>query len=172
MKKVMMLAMLMAVMVAAHAASPVTVVSGTKTFLRDNAKAVVTFSWDDAHWKEGGKMKDEMNEIEFENRTTLAVPKFTQGFNAKTKRLIVKEADDAKYEIHVDVLKIDYFFSAMSLPPGHKFTLWARITVTNRETGVEVCRMNVERLKGDRDFVMDDAYAKLFSSLGETLAGL
>ena len=32
--------------------------------------------------------------------------------------------------------------------------------------------MNVERLKGDRDFVMDDAYAKLFSSLGETLAGL
>ena len=157
MKKVMMLAMLMAVVVAAHAASPVTVVSGTKTFLRDNAKAVVTFSWDDAHWKEGGLMKDEMNEIEFENRTTLAVPKFTQGFNAKTKRLIVKEADDAKYEIHV---------------PGHKFTLWARITVTNRETGVEVCRMNVERLKGDRDFVMDDAYAKLFSSLGETLAGL
>ena len=54
MKKVMMLAMLMAVVVAAHAASPVTVVSGTKTFLRDNAKAVVTFSWDDAHWKEGG----------------------------------------------------------------------------------------------------------------------
>ena len=44
MKKVMMLAMLMAVMVAAHAASPVTVVSGSKTFLRDNAKAVVTFS--------------------------------------------------------------------------------------------------------------------------------
>gem|GEM_PF-5483522 len=72
----------------------------------------------------------------------------------------------------MEVLKIDYFFSAMSLPPGHKFTLWARITVTNRETGVEVCRMNVERLKGDRDFVMDDAYAKLFSSLGETLAGL
>lgn len=51
MKKVMMLAMLMAVMVAAHAASPVTVVSSSKTFLRDNAKAVVTFSWDDAYAK-------------------------------------------------------------------------------------------------------------------------
>lgn len=46
------------------------------------------------------------------------------------------------------------------------------ISVVDLESKEEVCKLNVVRLKGDRDFVKEDAYSKLFVSLGESIASL
>ncbi len=155
-----------------NAGNPVSLISGKKDFLKDNASATVSFSWDKAQWDDGGLMKDELNGSECERYVSVAVQKFKEGFNQKSKRLAIKEDQNAKYAIQIEVLKVDYFFSVMSLVPGHKNTVWANIIVKEIATGEEIASIKVDRLKGARDFVKDDAFAKCFYALGEELAGL
>lgn len=155
-----------------NAGNPVSLVSGKKDFLKDNASATVSFSWDKAQWNDGGTMKEVLSESEFESYVSVAEQKFKEGFNLKSKRLTVKDGEDAKYAIQIEILKVDYFFSVMSLVPGHKNTVWANITVKDIATNEEVASIKVDRLKGARDFVRNDAFAKCFYALGEELAGM
>ena len=156
---------------AAMAANPVTVVSGSTSFLKENAEAVVSFNWEETQWKDGGLFKEEVDAEEFSKYTASAPAKFKEGFNQKSKHLRIGDnKEKAKYAINIKVLKIDYFFSVMSIVPGHKHTVWARIEVVDQKSKEVVCTLHVERLKGARDFIVDDSFYKCFSALGQAVA--
>ena len=98
------------------------VVKGTAKVLKENATANLTIDWSNAYWMESGLMKDELSAGDYEKYTTTAPNKFKEAFNDNSKGLKIVDDSTAVYEIKVVVSKIDYFFSVMSVVPGHKHT--------------------------------------------------
>jgi len=148
------------------------VVKGTAKVLKENATANLTIDWSNAYWMESGLMKDELSAGDYEKYTTTAPNKFKEAFNDNSKGLKIVDDSTAVYEIKVVVSKIDYFFSVMSVVPGHKHTFWGKVIVTNKSTGEEVLEVNLARFKGGRDFVKDDSFYEMFLDLGKKVSKL
>ena len=134
----------------------------------------VTFNWANATYGDDGKsLKDEWKG-DYQGNIKSGEEFFLNGFNEKSKKLKAKEASktkNAQYSMTVNVKKIDYFFSAMSFVPGHKFTIWADVIVKDA-SGKEVCVVTATRFKGGRDFVRLDAYTEMMEDFGKNLANL
>ena len=148
------------------------VVKGTAKVMREKATANLVFDWSNAYWMEKGLMKDELSAVDYENYTTRAPQKFQEAFNDNSKGLKIVDDSSADYEIKVVVSKIDYFFSVMSVVPGHKHTFFGKVIVTRRSTGEEVLEVNLTRFKGGRDFVKDDSFYEMFLDLGKKISSL
>ena len=148
------------------------VVKSTAKVMRENATANLVFDWSNAYWMESGLMKDELSAVDYENYTTIAPKKFQEAFNNNSKGLKIVDDPSADYEIKVVVSKIDYFFSVMSVVPGHKHTFFGKVIVTQRSTGEEVLEVNLTRFKGGRDFVKDDSFYEMFLDLGKKISSL
>ena len=155
-------------------ASTLKVVAGNHKFLKDKGTIAVVFNWDQAKYADDTKsLKDEWKD-EYQKYVEDGENFFVDGFNLKTKTLkavAASEANDAQYTMTVTITKIDYFFSVMSIVPGHKYTLWADISIKDA-TGKEVCAVKAERFKGGRDFVRYDAYTEMMNDLGSHLASI
>lgn len=148
------------------------VVKGTAKVMRVKATANLTFDWSNAYWMDNGLMKDELSKGDYERYTTLGPTKFQAAFNENTKGLEIVDDPSADYEINIIVNKIDYFFSVMSLVPGHKHTFWGKVIVTKKSTGEVVLEVDLSRFKGGRDFVKDDSLFEMFQDLGKKISTL
>ena len=157
------------VTLAASAVDPVKILSGSKAFLKENAKTTLLLNWDDAYWMDKGLMKKELSENEFKNYVNYAVENFINGFNSTSKKVKIDSIPEkADYEMVLVINKIDYFFSVTSVPPGYKYTLWGTLTVLNKDGG-KVIEVEFDRFKGGRDFYKEDSFKKLFYSLGKSI---
>ncbi|MBO4826903.1 MAG: hypothetical protein J5506_06685 [Prevotella sp.] len=172
MKRFVLALFAMLMMVAVYADNPIEITLGSKGFLKDYASANVEIDFSKTIYKEKELLMESLTEEEFERYTSKAIGAFAEAFNHNSKRLKIDNSEDARYAIDIEVDKIDYFFSVMSLVPGHKHTFFGTITVTNLDTAEIVCEMIVTRLKGGRDFSLEDSFYKCFAELGKELAKL
>lgn len=147
------------------------IVSGDTQILKKKATANLIFTWDNAHWMEGGLMKKELKEEEYAMYTSHAVKSFMESFNLANEKFKLLTDGAAEYEFKVVVDKIDYFFSIMNIVPGHKFTIYGKIIISDKQGNI-LCKLDMERYKGSRDFVKWDSYKKMYQNLGEKIAKL
>ena len=147
------------------------VTSGNKKFLKNEGTMLMVFDWANAEYGEKGSLKEHWADDDpgYERRVSDAQKTILAAFNKKSKKMKAVTSGTADYTMTVKIEKIDYFFSVMSIVPGHKHTVWATVTVTDK-TGAKVCEMKYERFKGARDFVAYDSYIKLMEAFGEALA--
>ena len=152
-------------------AGTIDITSGSKKFLKSKGTICVTFNWDNAHWANGETLQQRWDK-EYNMHIEEGAATFIKGFNEENKKLkAVTNADNADYTMTIDVQKIDYFFSATSIVPGHKHDIWAKVTVRDK-AGNTVCEITIERMKGSRDFVVYDSYIKMMRKLGNELPSL
>ena len=165
MKKIMMLFSVMLISLAVTAAD-IKVVSGKASFMKREGSAVVLFNWDDAKYDNKESMKDYWKD-DYDQYISEGKKKFIEGFNKSSKKVKLGDSDDAGYTFTVAVANIDYFFSVMSFIPGHKHTIWCTITITEKATGNEICKINVDEFKGGRDFSKFDSFTEMMHDLGK-----
>jgi hypothetical protein len=60
----------------------------------------------------------------------------------------------------------------MSVVPGHKHKVWAKIKITDKTSDKIVCVLKVIEFKGGRDLVKYDSYTEMMHDLGKELAVL
>ena len=71
---------------------------------------------------------------------------FIAGFNEENKKLkATTKAGNADYTMTVEVRKIDYFFSATSIIPGHKNDIWVNVTMRDK-AGNSACVTKIANL--------------------------
>lgn len=165
MKKILMLLSVMIISLVANAVD-IKVVSGKASFMKQEGSAVVLFNWDGAKYDNKESLKDYWKE-DYDKYLSEGKKKFIEGFNSSSKKVKLGETDDAGYIFTVEVTNIDYFFSAMSLVPGHKHRIWCTITITEKATGNEVCKADVKEFKGGRDFSKFDSFTEMMLDLGK-----
>ncbi len=152
-------------------AGTMNITSGNKKFLKTAGTILVTFNWGKALWANGETLQHRWQE-EYDKHIEEGEAAFIKGFNEEGKQLkATAKNDNADYTMEVEIQKIDYFFSATSIIPGHKHDIWAKVTVKDKQ-GNTVCEIVIERMKGGRDFVVYDSYIKMMKKLGEELASL
>lgn len=149
--------------------STIKIVSGTPQIFKKKTTATLYFDWENAHWMEGDLMKKEFKDEEYEKYTTNAYNTFKESFNLTNENFKLVTEGNTEYSVRIIVDKVDYFFSVTSIIPGHKYTIFGKIIVSDKDGGV-LCEMNMERYKGWRDFDRWDSYKKLFRNLGEDIA--
>lgn len=147
-------------------AAEIKVVSGKASFMKQEYFAVVLFNWDEAKFDNRESLKDYWNE-DFEKYLSEGKKKFIEGFNDSSKKVKFVDTDLAGYIFNVEVTNIDYFFSAMSMVPGHKHKIWCTITVIEKSTGKEVCKIDVKEFKGGRDFSKFDSFTEMMLDFGK-----
>ena len=158
--------------VTAYAGSPFNITDGSMSFLKQQAEANLVIDWSKTMYGDNKQLKDAFSETEYQNYTSKSEKVFVSSFNKKSKKLKISDSNDAKYEIKIIINKIDYFYSIMSLVPGHKHTIYADVIITSKETNSIICKLEASRLKGDRDFIKEDSFYKCFESFAEELASL
>ena len=173
MKRTLLFAFVALFSVSAFAEKPIKVVSGSTKFLKQaNGYVEVEIRWDETQWKDGENMKEALNPTTYDDYVNRAESSFVEGFNSKTSNIKVSTTESGKYHMIIDVKKVDHFYSVTSIIPGNKHTVWATITIIDNETKENVCVMEATRLKGGRDFAIDDSFSKCFLALGESVAEL
>lgn len=173
MKRLLLLLVFGLLGMSAFAPKPIKVVSGSKSFLKQgNGFVSVEFKWDEAQWRDDKLMIKALDHEMYEDYTHRAEEKFMQGFNMNSSNLKTSVNEAGTFRMVVEVKKVDHFYSLMSIIPGNKFTLWSVITVFDEASGEKVCVIQTERLKGGRDFGIDDSYDKCFYELGKRVAEL
>ncbi|MCF0191256.1 MAG: hypothetical protein HUJ96_08345 [Marinilabiliaceae bacterium] len=134
--------------------------------LKEGGDLVVTFDFEGATFDKSQALSDK-----YENLTSLVskVPaNFKSGFSETSKKSkIVDNASDAKYDVNIKVTNMDLYFKVMSVVPGNVTKVWATITIKDIATGELICTIDVDECAGERDFTIDDSFAKCFVRLGE-----
>lgn len=145
------------------------VTSGSTKFLKSEGTVSVIWNWENATFADKETLKAAWGDT-YEKHLTDGEKSFIDGFNDVSKKLkATQSTDGATYTMTITVTNIDYFFSAMSVVPGHKHTIWATIEVKDA-SGNTICTMKAERFKGGRDFVKYDSYKELMSDFGKKVA--
>lgn len=155
-------------------AGKIDVVEGNSKFLKSEGVMKVIIDWSDAKYAEKETLKEAWNKDkqEYDSYVEKGEKSLLEGFNKSSKKLKAsKDAENPDYTMLIKITNVDYFFSVMSIVPGHKFTVWAEITVKDKNGNV-VCKAKANRFKGGRDFVRDDAYTEMMRDFGKELSSL
>lgn len=172
MKKVF--GMLFALLVSAtmFAGNTVKVVNGkkeAKEIFNEKVVTVAQIDWNNVKY-DNSKDLHEVWGDKYDYFVKACTENFVNGFNDESKGLqVTVNTSEAKYKMVVKLTNIDKYFNVMNIVPGHTVKIWATIIVAtiNGEQKVEI---EVDSMKGSRDFSPDDCYTKAFRILGERVA--
>lgn len=154
-------------------AGDIKVIEGKAAMNKREGLAEVVFVWDNAKYDNRHSLKEQWKE-EYDKYLKDGEEFFIAGFNENAKKLAITtmEKEKANYTITIEFENFDYFFSAMSVIPGHKHKVWAKIKIADKTTGKIVCVLKVVEFKGGRDLVKFDSYTEMMHDLGKELAQL
>ncbi|MBR4389167.1 MAG: hypothetical protein IKT00_08315 [Prevotella sp.] len=167
MKKYVLTLSLLLMCVSAFAGS-VKVTKGKTSGFKENANASISFQWDGAKWDRGEPLQQHWGN-DYERLKQVGESSFIQGFNEKSKKLMIEEAE-GQYRMVVKIVSLDSFFSVMSFVPGHKHKVDAIITIYEVSTDSLICEIKTDEFEGGRDFSYDDSYAECMGDLGKKIS--
>lgn len=169
MKKILSVFCAMVMCISSYAGD-IKVIEGKAKMQKREGLAEVVFVWDNAKYAEKVSLKEQWKD-EYEKYIKEGEEYFIAGFNENAEKLIVTttEEEKANYTITIEFENFDYFFSVMSVVPGHKHKVWANIKITDKTTGNVVCVLKVVEFKGGRDTVKFDSYTEMMHDLGTEL---
>ena len=154
-------------------AGDIKVIEGKASMTKREGLAEVIFLWDNAKYADRISLKEQWKD-DYEKYRKDGEEFLIAGFNENAKKLSIttSEKEKANYSIEIEFENFDYFFSAMSVVPGHKHKVWAKIKITDKTSDKIVCVLKVIEFKGGRDLVKYDSYTEMMHDLGKELAVL
>lgn len=154
-------------------AGDIKIIEGKASMNKREGLAEIIFVWDNAKYANRLSLHDQWKD-EYEKYMKEGEEFFIAGFNENAKKIAITtmEKDKANYTITIEIENIDYFFSVMSVVPGHKHKVWANIKIADKATSQVVCVLKVVEFKGGRDTVKFDSYTEMMHDLGKELAQL
>lgn len=151
-------------------AGGIKVSKGKASFMKKECKIAVAFDWSNAKWNNEQPVKEQWKD-EYDSYVENGEAQFIEGFNKKSKKAeMLKDGSPSDYLMTVKFSNFDKFYSVTSIVPGNKHKIWAKITVTDKESGEVICTYNVKEFKGGRDFSIFDSYKEAMRDLGSELA--
>lgn len=172
MRKILTLLFALLVSAASFAGNTVKVVksiNNAKAILGKNLSAVATIDWSEVKYDNSKDMHDVWG-IKYDYFAHECTEKFISGFNENSNGLqVATDAQHTKYSMTVNLTNIDKYFNVMNIVPGHTVKIWATVVITS-EQGDKVMEIEVDSMKGSRDFSPDDCYTKAFHILGKRVA--
>lgn len=149
------------------------VVSGKKEFktiFSEKTSALLSIDWKDAKYDHSKSMKEQW-EDKYDYFVKSCEENFIKGFSEANSNLAVGNLKGAKYKMNIKVTNIDKYFNVMNVVPGHTVKVWCDVTITTAK-GEKLVEINVDEMKGGRDFSPEDCYGKAFYVLGQRIAKL
>ena len=171
MKKVIVAFFAMFMCLCSYAGNTVTVVSGKdalKTAYSDNAVGTLEIDWSKAKYDHGKSMKEYWAE-KYDFFVKSCADNFKKGFDEGTKGLKLGKEGQAKYKILVRVDNLDRYMNVMNIVPGMTVKFWGTVIVSTAD-GNKIAEIEVDSMKGNRDFSPEDAFGKAFYILGKRVA--
>lgn len=151
-------------------AGGIKICQGNAKYLKEDGSISVVFNWDKALWDNEKPVKERWGD-QYQEYIDKGQTSFIAGFNKGSKKMkIVDDRDTANIVMSVTFVNFDYYFSTMSLIPGHKHKVWAEITIIEKVTGNVLCKYSVDEYKGDRDLSVFDSFTEMMSKMATELA--
>lgn len=168
MKKILLFFVLTLICCVVNAAD-IKIEKGKANYLKKEGTMNLIINWDNAKYGDEKVFKDHCGD-QYNTYKEKGYDAFVAGFNEASKNVkITKEATSADYTMTIIVSNVDYFFSVMSLVPGHKHKIWAEIEVKDVKGNI-VCQYKITEYKGGRDFSVIDSFTEMMNDLGKDLA--
>lgn len=155
------------------AGNTVEVKSGAKELkaaYSDKAVAALAIDWSEAQYDHGQSMKDYWGE-KYEYFVKECESNFKKGFDEKSKGLKLGKSDEPKYKILIKVDNLDRYVNVMNIVPGFTVKFWGTVVVSTID-GKEIATIEIDSMKGNRDFNINDAFGKAFYILGKRVASV
>lgn len=145
--------------------------SAWRSALKQKANVYVEIDWSKCEYDNDELVKEYWEEEDYEEITDKVLESFIEKFNDKSKRLkAVEEKKGAKYKMVINMSNVDTFFSAVNFSlPGYKGKIWGSVKVIEVSSGNTIMEAEFDEIKGGRDFVRNDCYAKAFEDLAKEL---
>lgn len=153
--------------------SPVTIKSGSAEFLKKESIVNVIYDYTSARWEEDEDYKtwcDEGND--YEKRVQIGYDAFIEAFNVNNSILKAqKDAAGASITFNIKLTNLE-----RKQGPGIWGSMFNRIygeiSVIDNATENEICKINIDGVRGDTDFNLYDRMYKCFAELGKHIATL
>lgn len=172
MKKVLSVLFALLISATMFAGNTVKVVNGkkeAKEIFKDKTTALAQIDWSKVKYDNTKDLHETWGD-KYDYFVKACTENFVKGFNDENKGLqVATNANDAKYKMVVKLTNIDKYFNVMNIVPGHTVKIWATIIITTAN-GDQQVEIEVDSMKGSRDFSPDDCYTKAFKILGERVA--
>lgn len=94
---------------------------------------------------------------------------FKKGFDEVSKGLKLGKEGQPKYKILINVDNLDRYVNVMNIVPGMTVKVWGTVIVSTAD-GNKIAEIEVDSMKGNRDFSPQDAFGKAFYILGKRVA--
>ena len=156
------------------AGNTVKVVNGkkeVKQIFADKAQAFLQVDWSEVKYDKSKTMQS-VWEDKYDYFVKACEENLIKGFNDYSDKLkFTKEVANAKYIVILKLSNIDKYFNVMNIVPGHTVKIWGTFIITTVD-GEKKVEIEIDSMKGGRDFSPDDCYTKAFKILGERIANL
>lgn len=139
-----------------------------KAAYSDNAVAALVIDWSDTKYDHEKTIKEFWGE-KYDFFIKECEAKFKTGFDEKSKGLKLDKSGEPKYKITLKVTNLDRYVNVMNIVPGFTVKVWGMVIVAAAD-GTEIARIDIDSMKGNRDFSLDDAFGKAFYILGKRVA--
>lgn len=153
------------------AGNTVTVVNGKdalKTAYADKSVGTLEIDWSHAQYDHGKSMKEYWAE-QYDYFVKTCSDNFKKGFDEVSKGLKLGKDGQAKYKILIKVDNLDRYVNVMNIVPGMTVKVWGTVIVST-VSGEKIAEIEVDSMKGNRDFSPQDAFGKAFYILGKRVA--
>ncbi len=173
MKKIILLATVMLASICTVSAKVLEVESGSPSFVKEDASAIVEFNCENATWEGKENYKTWCGNL-YAERNERALGHFIMGFNSKSKGLkLAKEAADAKYKLVFDVIEFDRFWAPLNKPGQCYGSVTGKLNVIDLQTNEIVCTIAVNKCNSiGTDFNITKNIGDCCLNLGYKLAKL
>lgn len=145
--------------------------SAWRSALKQRASLYVYIDWSKCEYDNEEPVNEYFEEEDYEEVTDKALEAFIEKFNDESKRLkAVEEQSGAEYKMVIKMTNIDSFMSVMNFTlPGFKGKIWGSVEVIEVSSGNTIMAAEFDEIKGGRDFVKNDCFAKAFKDLAKEL---
>lgn len=153
------------------AGNTVKVVEGEKGIKEAFASKVVAslkIDWSDAQYDHSKSMKEYWGD-KYDYFVKECEDNFKKGFDEKASGLRLGKKGEPQYKLLIKVDNLDRYVNVMNIVPGFTVKFWGTIIIYTSE-GKEIGKIEVDSMKGNRDFNIEDAFGKAFYILGKRVA--
>ena len=153
------------------AGNTVTVVSGKdalKVAYADKSVGTLEIDWSQAQYDHGKSIKEYWAE-QYDYFVKTCYDNFKKGFDEESKGLNLGKEGQAKYKILIKVDNLDRYVNVMNIVPGITVKVWGTVIISTIQ-GEKIAEIDVDSMKGNRDFSPQDAFGKAFYILGKRVA--
>lgn len=172
MKKILIIFMTFFMSLSAVAGSDLKVKTGSASFLKEKATAILVLDFSAAKWEHDKTFAEEAGE-DYDVHVASATSNFVEAFNGNSQGLQVQTtADGGKYKMVFHVSNLERHQAFTGSWGQRKYSVTGVLEVTDVQDGSVICKIFVDGFGQGKDYTMKDGIGKCFKGLGKALSKL